>query len=338
MAGSCMTRPQDSVVPFRDPSSPASRTVATAVKGLAALEARFADDDFRGSFDRLVQLIYTARGRVVLAGMGKSGLIARKITATLTSTGTPAMFLHPAEAGHGDLGMIDKDDVVVMVTRSGETPELAPVIAYCKRFGVALVAITSRSASTAAAAADLCMRLPSVREACPIELTPTTSTTVQLVFGDALAVALMDLRGFSADDFYTFHPSGRLGARLLKIRDLMARGGEVPRVGAGSTLSDATIEMTRGRLGGTAVVDDRGHLIGVFTDGDLRRAMLGTPAMNEPIERFMTLTPMVIGPDELASEGFRRMQERNILLLFVCERDRLVGAVHMHDVLRAGVA
>jgi arabinose-5-phosphate isomerase len=226
----------------------------------------------------------------------------------------------------------------MLISRSGETPELAPIIAYCKRFGVPIVTLTMRSASTAAAAADLCMRLPSVREACPIELTPTTSTTVQLVFGDALAVSLMDKRGFSAEDFYNFHPSGTLGARLLKVRDLMLNGADVPSVHADASVSDAVIEMTRGRLGGTAVTDERGRLLGVFTDGDLRRSMLTSRAMAGGIDEHMTRSPVRIGPDELASEAFRRMQQNNILLLFVCEHDRVVGALHMHDVLRAGVA
>lgn len=333
-----MTSPAENIIAFRDRAAPAQRTVATAVKGLAALESRFGDPDFAANFDRLVQLIYTLRGRLVLAGMGKSGLIARKITATLVSTGTPATFLHPAEAGHGDLGMIGQDDVVLLISRSGETPELAPIIAYCKRFGVTIVTVTMRSASTAAAAADLCMRLPSVREACPIELTPTTSTTVQLVFGDALAVALMDMRGFSAEDFYTFHPSGMLGARLLKVRDLMVSGSDVPKVRETAGLTDAIMEMTRGRVGGTAVTNDRGKLLGVFTDGDLRRTMLTNPALAGAISDHMTASPISIGPDDLASEAYRRMQEFNILLLFVLDHDRIVGALHMHDVLRAGVA
>jgi arabinose-5-phosphate isomerase len=327
----------DSVVPLRGLPGAAVRTVATAMQGLSALESRFADAEFHARFARLVDTVLALPGRVVFAGMGKSGLIARKIAATLISTGTPATFLHPAEAGHGDMGMITKHDLVVLVTRSGETPELAPIIAYCKRFGVPLVAVTSRSASTAAVAADLVLRLPSVREACPIELTPTTSTTVQLVFGDALAVALMDRRGFSAEDFHRFHPSGRLGARLVKVRDLMARGADIPRVADTATLTEATLEMTRARLGGTAVVDGDGRLRGVFTDGDLRRAMLTGPDMGEGVTRFMTTTPLTVGPDELVTDAFRRMQERNVLLLFVCDHDRVVGAVHMHDVLRAGI-
>lgn len=336
-----MSTKADSIIPFRKRAtgpSVAARTISIAVGGLRALEASFTEPEFADAFDRLVELIVQARGRVIVAGMGKSGIIARKITATLTSTGTPAMYLHPAEAGHGDLGMVTADDFVLIVTRSGETAEFAPIFRYCKRFGIKLVTVTAQANSTAARAADFVVKLPSVREACPIELTPTTSTTVQLVFGDALAIALMHRHGFSADDFYKFHPNGRLGARLLKVRDVMARGADVPKVRADATLLDATIEMTRARLGGTAIVDAEGKLIGAFTDGDLRRTVTGERNMSEPVSQFMTLDPLWIGKNELASEAIRRMHEGNVLMLFVREGDRLVGAVHMHDVLRAGVA
>lgn len=318
--------------------SVAARTVSLAVDGLKALEACFEEPQFAASFDRLVRLIAESRGRVILTGMGKSGIIARKICGTFTSTGIPASFLHPAEAGHGDLGMITKDDVILLITRSGETSELASIFSYCKRFGIPTVTITARSNSTAARAADFHIRLPSVREACPIELCPTTSTTVQLVFGDALAMTLMTRRGFSADEFHNFHPNGRLGARLLKVRDVMARGPDVPRVTREASLLDATIEMTRTRLGGTAVVDTEGRLIGAFTDGDLRRTVKAERNMTDPVGDFMTEAPFCIGPQELASEAVRLMHERNVLLLFVREGERLVGAIHMHDVLRAGVA
>lgn len=318
--------------------SVAARTISLAADGLRSLEACFDEPDFAAGFDRLVSLITDARGRVILAGMGKSGIIARKITATLTSTGVPATFLHPAEAGHGDLGMITRDDVVLIISRSGETTELAAIFRYCKRFAIPTVVITARSNSTAAKAATFHLRLPSVREACPIELSPTTSTTVQLVFGDALAMTLMARGGFSAEDFHQFHPNGRLGARLLKVRDVMARGPDVPRVTATASLLDATIEMTRTRLGATAVVDDDGHLVGAFTDGDLRRTVTGERNLTDHVGKFMTVSPLCIGPGELASEAVRLMHERNVLLLFVRDGERLVGAVHMHDVLRAGVA
>ncbi|QNE31311.1 KpsF/GutQ family sugar-phosphate isomerase [Sphingomonas sp. NBWT7] len=318
--------------------SVAAHTVALAVDGLVALETAFSDADFVARFERLVTTIVEAPGRVILAGMGKSGIIARKITATLTSTGVPAMFLHPAEAGHGDLGMVTEGDVVVILSRSGETSELATIFAYCKRFAIKTITITARLNSTAARAADFAIRLPVVREACPIELSPTTSTTLQLVFGDALAMTLMARRGFSTDDFHNFHPAGRLGARLLRVRDIMARGGDVPRVAPDATLLDATIEMTRTRLGATAVVDGMGLLVGAFTDGDLRRSVTLERGLTEAVGRFMSPNPLCIGPNELASEALRLLQERNVLLLFVNDGDRLVGVVHMHDVLRAGVA
>lgn len=316
----------------------ACHSLSTASQGLNALEAQFGERDFAATFLRLVGVIMNVRGRVIVTGMGKSGIVARKMTATLTSTGTPAIFLHPADAGHGDLGMITRDDVVLMLSHSGESTELGPIIQYCKRFAIPLLSMTAKQHSTVALAADICVRLPEVSEACPNSLTPTTSTTVQMAFGDALAVALMEMRGFSADDFHKFHPNGRLGAQLVKVRELMASNGDVPKVAEDASLLDATIEMTRARLGGTAIVDRTGALIGAFTDGDLRRTVTGKQDLSEPVGRFMTVTPLSVGPDELASEALRLMHEHNITLLFVCERDRLAGALHMHDLLHAGVA
>ncbi len=316
----------------------ACRTLSIAAQGVNALEGQFADRDFAATFVRLVGLIMTIRGRLIVTGIGKSGIVARKMTATLTSTGTPAIYLHPADAGHGDLGMVTPDDAVLMLSHSGESTELGPIIQYCKRFAIPLLGMTARSRSTVAQAADIYIRLPAVKEACPNALAPTTSTTVQMAFGDALAIALMEMRGFSADDFHKFHPNGRLGAQLLKVGDLMAKGDDVPKVHRDDSLLDATIEMTRARLGGTAIVDDEDCLIGAFTDGDLRRTVTGTQNLTDPVGRFMTLTPLSIGPDDLASEALRQMHERNVLLLFVCDKDRLVGAVHMHDLLHAGVA
>jgi arabinose-5-phosphate isomerase len=319
----------------------ACNSLSIAAQGLNALEAQFADREFAANYVRLVGVVMSVRGRVIVTGIGKSGIVARKMTATLTSTGTPAIFLHPADAGHGDLGMVTPDDVVLMLSHSGESTELGPIIHYCKRFAIPLLAMTAQEQSTVAQAADICIMMPPVREACPNALTPTTSTTVQMAFGDALAISLMEMRGFSADDFHKFHPNGRLGAQLVKVRELMVSGDDMPRVSEHASLLEATIEMTRARLGGTAVVDDKNRLIGAFTDGDLRRTVTGTRKdqnLNEPVGRFMTATPLAVTPDELASEALRLMQERNITLLFVCERDRLVGAVHMHELLHTGVA
>ncbi len=283
-------------------------------------------------------MIIHIRGRVIVTGMGKSGIVARKMTATLTSTGTPAIYLHPADAGHGDLGMITPDDIVLMLSHSGESTELGPIIQYCKRFAIPLAAMTARPQSPVGQAADICVLMPSVRESCPNALAPTTSTTMQMAFGDALAIALMEMRGFSADDFHKFHPNGRLGAQLIKVRELMAAGDAVPVVRADSSLLDATIEMTRARMGGTAIVGTRGELIGAFTDGDLRRTVTGKMDLSETVGQFMTATPLAVTPDELASEALRQMHDHNITLLFVCEEGRLVGALHMHDLLHAGVA
>ncbi len=316
----------------------ALRTLRIATKGVDALADRFGESAFAEIFDSLVHQIFALNGRLILTGMGKSGIIARKITATLTSTGTPAMFLHPAEAGHGDLGMITEHDLVIMITRSGESIELVPIIAYCKRFGIPLACITSRATSTTALAADSVLLLPNVREACPIELTPTTSTTLQLVLGDAIAMSLIELRGFSADDFYKFHPNGRLGAQLLKVDDLMATGADVPHVSADATLLDATIEMTRARYGGTAVIDGDNMLLGAFTDGDLRRTITGGYTMDARVGDLMTRTPLTIAPGELASEALRRMQSKSVMMLFVANAGRLEGVIHLHDTLRAGIA
>lgn len=316
----------------------ALRTLRITHDGLTALALCFDDPTFSSVFDTLVSQVFDLKGRVIITGMGKSGIIARKVTATLTSTGTPAMYLHPAEAGHGDLGMITEHDLVIMITRSGGSAELVPIIAYCKRFAIPLATITSHADSVAGSAADLCILLPAVREACPIALTPTTSTTLQLVLGDALALALVELRGFSADDFYKFHPNGRLGAQLLKVADLMATGDDVPHVYADATLLDATIEMTRARYGSTAVIDEDNMLLGAFTDGDLRRTITGGCTMDARVGDLMTRTPLTIAPGELASEALRRMQEKSVMMLFVAKAGRLEGVIHMHDTLHAGIA
>ena len=316
----------------------ARRSLSIATSGLQALEAQFQEPEFSATFLRAIDLIMKMRGRLIVTGIGKSGIVARKMTATLTSTGTPAIFLHSADAGHGDLGMVTPDDLVLMLSHSGESTELGPIIQYCKRFAIPLVAMTAQPHSTVAQAADICILMPEVQEACPNALAPTTSTTVQMAFGDSLAVSLMEMRGFSADDFHKFHPNGRLGAQLTKVRELMAKGDDVPMVQEGASLLDATIEMTRARLGGTAIVDKDGALIGAFTDGDLRRTVTGKQNLTELVGRFMTVTPLSVGPDELASEALHLMNEHNIMLLFVCDRGRLIGALHLHDLLHAGVA
>jgi arabinose-5-phosphate isomerase len=265
--------------------------------------------------------------------------VARKVAATLASTGTPAFFLHPAEASHGDLGMITGRDVVLAFSWSGETPELRDVIHYCKRFGVILIAVASGPDSALIKAANLAFALPAAEEACPNRLAPTTSTTMQLAFGDALAIALLEARGFSARDFHAFHPGGKLGAQLLTVGDLMGAGEAVPRIPQSATIGEALAEIgAKTWYGGAAVVDEAGRLVGALTDGDLRRAW-GRAELTSPVVDHMTRSPVFASPDMLASEAIRLMNERErpFLLLFVCEEGRLVGAAHMHDFLRAGI-
>ncbi|MDB5479556.1 MAG: Arabinose-5-phosphate isomerase [Caulobacteraceae bacterium] len=320
------------------PSASAVRTVEAEIEGLRtlvqALETTL-EAPLRDAIDTIAQ----ARGRVVVTGMGKSGHVARKIAATLASTGTPAFYLHPGEASHGDLGMIAAGDVALALSWSGETPELRAVIHYCKRFAIPLIAVSSEAASALVGAADVALVLPKAEEACPNGLAPTTSTTMQLAFGDALAMALLEARGFSAADFRNFHPGGRLGSQLVTVADLMATGGDVPTLPESATLSDAIFEITRGRYGGAAVVDVEGRLVGAFTDGDLRRA-LPKADLSAPVADHMNRAPVFVDPHLLATEALRVMNERPrpIMLIFACERGRLVGAVHMHDLLRAGVA
>jgi arabinose-5-phosphate isomerase len=322
-----------------DPAGSAARTLAAEIDGLAALAAAL-QTSLRAPFAQAVEALMAAKGRVVVTGMGKSGHIARKVAATLASTGTPAFFLHPAEASHGDLGMIGAGDVVLAFSRSGETPELRDIIHYCKRFGVQLIAVASGPDSALVKAASLAFVLPAVEEACTITNAPTTSTTMQLALGDALAVALLEARGFSARDFHAFHPGGKLGAQLVTVADLMGVGDMVPRVGLGATFAEA-IEAITARVwyGGVAIVDEAGRLVGALTDGDVRRS-LGKADLTSPVADYMTRTPVSVEPTLLASEAMRLMNERErpFQLMFVCEAGRLVGAVHMHDLLRAGVA
>ena len=321
-----------------DPTISGIRTVEAEIEGLKALNAAL-QGGLRPPFEAALATIKAAQGRVVVTGMGKSGHVARKIAATLASTGTPAFFLHPAEASHGDLGMVAHNDVVLALSWSGETPELRDVIHYCKRFDLPLIAMTSEPASALALAADIVLLMPQAEEACPNGLAPTTSTTMQMAFGDALAIALLEARGFSAADFREVHPGGHLGARLITVRDLMSVAGDLPSVPQTATVSEAIFEISRKRHGGVAIVDSDGCLIGAFTDGDLRRA-LPTADLSAPITDYMSRAPAFVDPRLLATEALRVMnkRERPILLLFVCEAGRLVGAVSMHDFLRAGIA
>ncbi|MFN3750348.1 MAG: SIS domain-containing protein [Thiobacillus sp.] len=291
-------------------------------------------------FADAVRLILACAGRVVVSGMGKSGHVGGKIAATLASTGTPAFFMHPGEASHGDLGMIAHDDVVLALSNSGESSELVSIVPLIKRRGAKLVAMTGNPASTLARQADAHIHAGVEKEACPLNLAPTASTTAALALGDALAVALLDARGFSADDFARTHPGGSLGRRLLiHVRDVMHSGDALPRVGLDATLKAALFEMTQKGLGMTAVVDAGGHVAGLFTDGDLRRALERPLDLQQAkIAELMTKNPKTIREDELAVAAVEKMDTLKINgLLVVDPDDRLVGALNMHDLLKAGV-
>ncbi|WBV44762.1 SIS domain-containing protein [Pseudoroseomonas cervicalis] len=315
----------------------ARNTLDLEIQGLQALRQAL-EEGLAEPLGRAIQAIRdTANGRVILTGMGKSGHVGRKIAATLASTGTPAYFVHPGEASHGDLGMIRGEDVVLALSWSGEAPELSDIVAYTRRFDVTLIAITARPGSSLASAADIALILPAMPEACPNGLAPTTSTTMQMALGDALAVALLSQRGFSAKDFRQFHPGGKLGAQLRRARELMHDGTAVPMVPQGASLSQAIVEMTGKRFGVTAVVDEAGRLVGAVTDGDVRRAFEAA-FVDRPVREVMNRDPRIIAPDLLAQEALALMNAHRITSLFVVEDQRPTGILHMHDLLRAGVA
>ena len=314
----------------------ARAVIATEAAAIAELEPRIG-----AAFVEACRLILACRGRVVVTGMGKSGHVGRKIAATLASTGTPAFFVHPGEASHGDLGMIQPDDVVLALSYSGETDELLFILPMIKRQGIPLIALTGKPGSSLASQADVHIDGSITNEACPLGLAPTTSTTAALVLGDALAIALLEARGFTSDDFARSHPAGSLGRRLLlRISDVMHSGDNVPRVPPEASLTAALVEMTRKHLGMTAVVDAEDRLLGVFTDGDLRRALddEGVDLRGATVAELMTRGPKTIGPDKLAAEAAQLMEKHQIhALLVVDDGRRVVGALNIHDLLRARV-
>ena len=314
----------------------ALRTLETESGGLAALAAAMADG-LAAPFAAAVETIRSARGRVIVTGMGKSGHVARKVAATLASTGTPAFFVHAADASHGDLGMITSDDVMMALSWSGETEELKDLITYSRRFRITLIAVTVNPESTLGKAADIVLELPPVREACPHNLAPTTSSLMQLALGDALAIALLENRGFTAIDFGVFHPRGRLGAALKFVRDVMHPGTAVPLIARGAPMSEAIVEMSAKGFGCVAVTEPSGKLAGVITDGDLRRHM-GADLLQTPVDSVMTASPKTVRPDQLASEALQILNASKITALIVVDADRPVGIVHFHDLLRAGLA
>jgi arabinose-5-phosphate isomerase len=315
-----------------------SRTMSATVDGVNALAARFqADKAFARSFVDAVSLIGERRGRVVVSGVGKSGHIGRKIAATMASTGTSAYFVHPTEASHGDLGMVTSDDVLILLSWSGETVELGPMLAYAKRFNVAVVSITSNAESLLARNSDAAITLPKVQEACPHGLAPTTSALLQLAVGDALAIALLERRGFSAQDFKTFHPGGKLGAQLLLAQELAHVGEAVPLLPLGSKMGDAVIQMSAKGFGVVGICDAEGKLAGVITDGDLRRHM-SKELLLQTVDAVMSHHPRVIRGNLLASAAMEMMQAQKVTVLFlVDENGSACGILHIHDLLRAGV-
>lgn len=312
------------------------RTLELEEAGLVALRESVESGPLGPELIGAVRLMLNRTGRCVVTGMGKSGHVGRKIAATLASTGTASLFVHPSEASHGDLGMIMPQDVVLALSWSGETPELANIIAYARRFSVGLIAITSGATSQLARAADHALVLPRMPEACPNGLAPTTSTTMQLALGDAFAVCLLEARGFSPSDFRVFHPGGKLGAQLLRARDLMHDGANLPLVPLGASLSDMILAMTSRRSGLGGVVDEAGRLVGVLTDGDLRRAF-ANGFVDRPVQAAMSAMPRVTHPDTMAAELVKMMNESRITSLFVVGEERPLGILHLHDLLRAGV-
>jgi len=313
------------------------RLEAAAIENLAST--------LDGAFVEALERLERVRGRVVVTGIGKSGHIARKIAATLASTGTPAFFVHPAEASHGDLGMITRQDAVLALSNSGETNELGDLVAYARRFGISLIAITGGAGSALAEAADVALLLPNAPEACPLGLAPTTSTTLMLALGDALAVALLERKGFSVDDFQVLHPGGSIGRKLLRVADIMHTGDAIPLTRPDVGMSEALLAMTAGHFGCVGVTDHAGKLIGIVTDGDLRRHMNvgdGVGLLDKKVGEVMTCGPQTIRPQALAAEAVnlmntRGIDNRGITCLFVVEDGRPIGILHIHDCLRAGV-
>jgi arabinose-5-phosphate isomerase len=315
-----------------DALSSARNTLAAEAAGLTQLADALGDE-----FTAAVELLANAKGRVIISGMGKSGHIGNKIAATMASTGTPASFVHPAEASHGDLGMITQNDVVLALSWSGGTQELASLLNYAKRFAIPLVAITSAADSLLGQAADICLTLPKAKEACPNGLAPTTSTTMQLALGDALAVALLERHNFSPADFKNFHPGGKLGANLSHVADVMHKGDALPLVDGAMKMDEAIVVMTEKGFGCLGIIDAAGDLTGVITDGDLRRHM-ADDLLTKTASDIMTRQPQIIGGDKLTAEALSLMQETRVQCLFVCAQSKPTGLVRVLDLLRLGTA
>ena len=315
----------------------ARRTIETERRGLDALSAAL-DNGLAAPFAEAVKVIRAATGRVVVSGVGKSGHVGRKIASTLASTGTPSFFVHPAEASHGDLGMVTASDVILALSWNGESAELTSIVEHSRRFRIPLIAVTAAPDSTLARKSDVVLPLPRADEACPHGLAPTTSTLMQLALGDALAIALLESRGFTAEDFHVLHPGGRLGASLHFVRDIMHQGDEIPLTRRGAPMSEAIMLIGEKRLGCVGVVDAVGKLVGIITDGDLRRHLSGPDLLARKVDSVMTAKPKTIAPDTLVGAALDILNQSKITALFVVEGGKPVGIVHMHDLLRLGVA
>ncbi len=311
----------------------AKKTISQEIEALQVMSDMIDD-----TLSKALDLLENCQGRVIVTGMGKSGHIGRKIAATMASTGTPSFFIHPGEASHGDLGMLSQNDVVIAISNGGESKELSDVLIYCKRYAISLIAITKNPESTLGKSADIILRLPNSKEACPLGLAPTSSTTATLVLGDILSVGLMERKGFSVNDYRQRHPGGKLGAILCKVVDLMHTGDEMPIVKDTAIMQDALLEMSAKMLGCVGVVNNNNELIGIITDGDLRRKM-SPNLISENVSKVMTANPKTISPNVLAVEAVHTMQNtgNGITNLFVIEDKKPLGVIHIHDCLRAGV-
>ncbi len=314
--------------------SSAKRTIDKEVETLRIMEDELGNND---NLSKALDLMQNTKGRVIVTGMGKSGHIGHKIAATLASTGTPAFFVHPGEASHGDLGMLTNDDVVLAISNGGESKELSDIIVYCKRYGIPLISMTKNPDSSLGRAGDVLLKLPDHGEACPLGLAPTSSTTATLVLGDILAVCLLERKGFSKLDYKQRHPGGKLGAILQKVSDLMHTGKEMPLINKDATMKEALLEMTAKMLGSVGIVDTDGKLIGMITDGDLRRCMSDN-ILSKNVAEIMTKNPKTTTPDILASELLKILNENKITQMFVIDNGMPVGIIHIHDCFNAGVA
>jgi arabinose-5-phosphate isomerase len=316
------------------PSETGRRVLAIEARAIQEVMDRITSD--AAPFERAVAAIHACKGRIVVTGMGKSGIVCRKIAATLASTGTPALFMHPAEAVHGDLGMVVPGDLVLAVSNSGETEELLKLLERIKRLGVPLISMTGRPSSTLAAQSDIHLHIGISQEACPMDLVPTASTTAALAAGDALAIAVLQARGFRPEEYAALHPAGRLGRKVLRVEQVMHSGDRLPVVRPDTIIRDAILKMTDGRLGMATVCDASGKVLGIITDGDLRRLMQRVPdPFSQKAADVMSRSPVTIGREELAAAALRKMEERRITsLLVVSEDGRLEGIVHLHDLWR----